>query len=312
MSEQPTYDGNYTVRLARNFIYKSYQEAGIQFDLNQMMRSSLEDELGKLPDGWNAGLFRYLDECIALLNNAEFTLTFAVAQRRDSSLGALITLIHQIKCNVIAIRVLGNHGLDDQCRLTLRALYENCIALCRAVVDVEFRAAFSAATSTAKANSFWHTYIARSKSETYLSSYNKMAKRKCPFVIGGWFENARLILGVSAHPNFLGSSIAWKNRWADSETLDSIASAHHAASEFVLANTCQMALCAASFLGYFGDELGGDAPTFLAENPNCLLSQAKTAKAALDKNGRAASLMFLMLAKWINRQRKNFDPEKHF
>lgn len=315
MSEQPeapSFDGNYTVRHARNFIYVSYREAGVQFAIDQLNQSTFAGELGPIPESWNAGLFRYIDECISLLNNAEFTLLLAGVQRGDVTARPLITLLHQIKSNAIAIRALGNHGLDDQCRITLRALYENCIVLCRAIVDVEFRAAFSAANSAAKANEFWHGNIARSKSEIYLTRYNETAERKCPFVLGDTFQNVRTVLGISAHPNFLLASMVFNNRMMDSLSSDSIASAHHATSEFVLANACQMALCAVSFLGLFGDELGGDASTLLDANPHCLLSQSKNARVALERSGKVASLMFLMLVKWINRQRKDFDPEKHF
>jgi hypothetical protein len=306
------FDGNYTLRHARNFIYVSYEKAGVRYNIDALERSPVGEELGKIPESWNSGLFRYLDECISLANNAEYALLFAVAHKKDTSISALIVLLHQIKANAVAIRVLENHGLDDQSRITLRALYENCIAFCRAVVDADFREAFSSAKSAEETNEFWHRNVSKSKCETYLIKYNETAEQKCFFVLGDTFKEVHKVLGISAHPNYLFSSFQLRGRLSDVETLDAIASAHHAATEFVLVNTCNMLLCAISFIGSAGKKIGDGVPTFVETTPQSLLSLSKTADVALQRNGEVAALMFLMLTKWLNRQRKDFDPGKHF
>jgi hypothetical protein len=304
------FDGNYTLRHARNFIYVSYEHAGLQYDLDALGNSPLSEELGKVPDAWNSGLFRYLDESINLANNAEYALLFASVVKSDPSIFTLVVLLNQIKANAIGIRILENHGLDDQSRIMLRTLYENCLALCRAIIDPDFREAFRAAKDAQQTNEFWHRHMSKSKCEKYLLEYNKTAKQVCLFVLGDTFKAVHALLGVSAHPNYLFSSFEFKNRFSSAR--DNIASDHSGATEFVLTNACTMVLCAICFLGVAGEKFGDNIEVSIKENPRSLLSRCKTGDVALRKNGEVAAMMFLMLAKWGNRQKKDFDPERHF
>lgn len=310
--KESQFEGNYTVRLARNLIYISYKEAGIEYDIDSFEQSRLSNELGEYPAIWNAGLFRYLDECICLVANAKYLLLFSMVNKKLNSSPSPLILLSQILNNAIAIRVLQNHGLDDQARIALRALYENCIAFCRALVDEEFRENFRLSRTPEETNEFWHKNMSKSKCEKFLIKYNETTSFKCPLVLGDSFNDIRCIVGISSHPNYLYSSMHFTAVWSDVNSLDKLASTHHTASELVLINTCQMVLSVMHFLSYFGEQLGESVSSIIEANPESLLSRSKTVDVALRKNGRIAALMFLMLAKWSNRQKEHFDPEKHF
>lgn len=308
----PNKEIGYSVRLARNFIYLAHKEAELEYSVKAHERSPYEGELGNIPTVWNAGLFRYLDECVSLLNSVEFALLMRqAADNGDASRWALITLFGQIKSNCVAIRVIANHGLDDQARILLRSLFENCTALSRAIIDSEFRANFHAASSPKESNHFWHGYMAKGKTIAYLTRHNEISTKKCPLVMGDLFDNMLTVIGVQAHPNYLYSSFNWSRRWSDQSAQHTIASNHAAASELVLSSVCQLVLTTIVFVGMFGQELGAKAACEIPDAPDSILTRSKTADVVIERVGKIAGIMSLMLMKWVNRQRPDFDPQKH-
>ena len=222
--EAENFGGIYSLRLARNFIYMAYKQGGIEEPVENFEQSPLTRDFGPVPEGWNSGLFRYLDECINIVNTAEYCLLSASLQLSDKSYSSFVILLNQIKSNASAIRVLGKIGLDSQSRLALRALYENAIGLSRAVIDPDFRLEFKRAANQNESNSFWHQYMSKGKSEKYLIEYNKSAdsKKMCPFVLTDDFREIHKILGISAHPNYLGSHFEYLDHMSSNLKLDNM------------------------------------------------------------------------------------------
>lgn len=308
--ETEKFDGIYSVRLARNLIFTAYKQGGIEEPVENFERSPLERDFGPVPEGWNSGLFRYLDECINIVNTAEYCLLSASLQISDKSYSSFVILLNQIKSNASAIRVLGKIGLDSQSRLALRALYENAIGLSRAIVDPEFRLNFKQAANQNESNSFWHLYMSKGKSERYLSEYNKSAggKKICPFVLTNDFKEMHKVLGVSAHPNYLGSHFEYLDHMSNALKLDQMFSGPEAATEFVMTNVCHMVLAAIAFLSFWGDELCGESEWIIRDGRFGKFIKNRELLASL---GKISGIMLLMLMKWSNRQKIDFDPVKH-
>lgn len=298
----------YTLKMARNLIFKAYEAAGAKGDLGSCAASPMAKELGQIPDGKYEGLFRYLDECLNLTHVSEFALITAMGVTKDQSIASLVILMHQIRSNGAAVRVLSALGLESQARITLRALYENCLAFCRAVVDGEFRVEFRSASTMESANEFWHRFLSKSKTERFLSQYNsEHPKAPCPLVIGDLFSGIYNKLGVTAHPNYIFSQFGWQDAMLGDD--DNVFPGSKAATEFTLTSANHLILAALIFLGIQAEGVCKDARCNL---PGSRFSDFPTSAAALKALGTASMIMLAMLMKWINRQRSDFDPEKHY
>lgn len=303
-------DGNYTIKLARNLIFKSYQEAGIVGrPLEYFEKSSMVADLGEVPSGWNEGLFRYLDETISFLNTTEYCFLTAAALNKHNKYSSIIIIIYQMKSNAAAVRLLSSHGLDSQARLSLRALYENGIALCRALIDEEFRFNFSKVMSASEANKFWHQYMSKSKSEKFLQSYNASGLAACPLVAGDTFKDIYERLGVSAHPNYIFSSFEYIESFSSDSNLDAMFNGSKSATEFVLTSACHVVLSVLSFLSHNNPEVGLKTRWKMKTN---IFKELECVEDVLACIGKISGVMTLMLMKWSNRQKGDFDPSVHF
>lgn len=309
MTSDRTFTGEYTLRLARNLIFMSYMKSGFNVRVEQFEFSSIEKDIGKIPDCWNSGLFRYIDEVINLTNTAELCQLSSSIINKEKEHYAIVVILHQIKMCLTSIRVIGAHGIDSQSRIILRSLYENCIVACRCIVDVDFRNDFMDANTIESANSFWHTNISKSKTEKFLVKYNAENKDRCPLVIGDTFNEIYRKLGISAHPSYFVGSIGYKSYMSDAGTLDSIVGGPKNTTEFTLTSACHLALSTLFFISRKASELAGTAPWIVKDHP---LWKFEMAADALDALGSVSSLMQLFLMKWSNRQRDDFDPDVHF
>lgn len=310
--QEPEIEKGYSIRLARNFIYLAYKQADLEFYLEGHRKSAVEGEFGEIPEAWNAGLFRYLDECVLLLNNIQYALLMSLMQKsQDENWSSVLILLNQIKSNCIAIRVVLNHGLDDQARILLRALYENCLALSRSLVDPNFRGEFKKASDLKGSNEFWHRFMSKGKTINYLKNYNKLNSKKCPLVLGDTFAEVISKIGIQTHPNYLYSSHHFLTILSDISTNDTVAANHAASSELVLSSACHFSLLTLAFLSEFNNELGCSARCEIPDAPHSILTRSKTVDVLLKRVGTIAALMAVMLMKWINRNRSDFDPQKH-
>jgi hypothetical protein len=301
-------DGKYTLKLAKGLIYTCYKQAGIDGELEGFEQSPLQAELGQIKAGWNEGLFRYLDETINLLNTAEYAILTAAISNEDKSYFTLVVLLHQIKSNLSAVRVLSSLGLDSQARLALRALYENGIALCRAVIDPDFREKFRNVRTFDDTNEFWHTHISKSKTEKFLKKYNDENQEKCHLVSGDTFEQIYKNLGTTAHPNFLFSHFEYVRNHFGENAKDGFFAGSEAATEFVLTNANHIAFAVVNFLWLKREPICGDSKWVRLGRFYQIEENGKV----IDAVGRICGLMQLLLMKWSNRQKADFDPDVRF
>lgn len=311
MEKQPTQGEGYTIRLARNFIYASYKEAGHEYSIESFEDSRINAEFGELHSKKNGGLFRYLDECICLVNSIKYAIFFSVINEEYKKFKPLVILIDQIKSNLIAIRVTGRYGLDDQARIILRALYENCVAICRASIDDEFLSGFASIKSLEDANQFWHKNIAKGKSEKYIRENTGAKMTPCFVIDDNTFGEMYRILGISAHPNYIISSNTFRMKWEDVGSHDKISGTAEILTEFTLVNSCLLCLSTLNFIGQNSSRIGGSARTYIGENPTHILSRAGTSDAAIASIAKIGTLMMFLLMKWVNRQKSNFDAAIH-
>jgi hypothetical protein len=306
------FDGTYTRRHARNFIYTSYEKSGINYNLESFETSSLEDELGKIPDISTTGLFRYIDECINLFNTLEYAIMFEMVLTKNKSLNSIVVLTNQIKYQATSIRILAQRGLDNQSRALIRGLYEYCITWSRAIVDQEFREKFTKPSSAEEANIFWHKYISKSKIEKYLKDYNRQEPSKaCLLVESSNIKKLHEIVGLSAHPLYLIPSIQYQQSWNDQNNLDSFLPSPTNISAGILASTCDLMLTTLNFSNNLAAELRGDTQRSKTTQIH-ILTEFDNLKDGVKCISRIANLMFLFLAKWHNRNRPDFDPEIHY
>lgn len=302
-------DGNYTLKRALDLIFMSYKESGIAgVKVELFEESPVAQELGATPSGWNEGLFRYLDECIYLLNLSEYCFLTPQVIDKSNGYSSIIILIHQMKSNCAAVRLLSSHGLDSQARLSLRALYENSIAICRSLIDEDFRAGFSSVTSTSTANEFWHKYMSKAKSEKFLESYNENCAVPCPLVSGDNFKEIYRRLGVSAHPNYLFSHFEYIKSFNNEEKTDRLFSGSKAATEFVLSSTCQITLATITFILLVSPEKSSNTPWIMKYG---IFEQFEYVRDIIKCIGKLSFIMLMMLMKWSNRQKVDFDPALH-
>lgn len=308
-SEETIFDGQYTIRLARNLIFVSYQQAGFDVKIERFEPSPIAGDLGPVPRGWNEGLFRYLDETINLINTSEYCLLLAGAINKKDSYKSLTVLTHQIKSNLSAIRLMSTYGLDSQTRIIIRSLYENCVALCRSLIDRDFRERFMASKSIEETNKFWHQNLSKHKSEKALEDYNSKNERKCLLVLGEPFNDIRRKIGVSAHPNFLLSQFEYFDSLKREPNDDKIFPGSEASSEFVLTSSNHIALATLAFVSTVSETICDDAPWIIRTG---IFGEFEKCSSVLQSIGKVSGLMQLFLAKWSNRQKASFNPAIHF
>jgi len=310
LSEE-TIPPEYTREKAAKLICVCYNHNGADVGSNLLKKSILEESLGELPDTWNVGLFRFLDETIYLFKYfGYFTLAKGSKHKNDRSL-AILT--YQIEKNLLAVRVLSAAGLDASARQNLRALFEMCQAMCRCVVDQEFSEKFFEPQTTEAANKFWHDFITKNKTSKFLEKYNAENEDKCLLVIDSIFRDASKILGVGAHPNFFGWSIDFKNDWqtsfSDAEEQNMFQFSPKQATELVLVTASQLAFLTLEFcakrIATTHSTLG-----LLSNNP--MFKHCESEEEEFESISKNSGLMFLMLCKLVNRGKPNFDAKVHF
>lgn len=293
---------------AASLLCVSYRETGADVEKDIFLKSAIENDLGELPDCWNVGLFRMLDEAIFLTKIVSmFSGTLPLKQKEFRS---QTILAYQIEKTLLAIRSLCALGLDGPARQNLRSLYEMCHTFCRSLIDPDFCREFSHNPTLETSNAIWHKYISRAKTEKFLTSYNETATHKCPLVIDNSLDQMRKVLGVGVHPNYIGWMFDWEDDRKNSNEGDStFMISPQNATEFVLVSSLHLSLLTLAFSG----SIVGKSLTplgFLAEHP--LFKHQKDDADSISSISAIATMMFFMNVKWLNREREDFDPEVHF
>jgi hypothetical protein len=306
-AKRPEYSREQSAKL----ICACYNHNGADVKSDLLKKSILEDSLGELPDTWNAGLFRFLDEAIYLFKYiGYFTLARSLKDKSESSISILT---YQIEKSLLAVRVLSAAGLDASARQNLRAMFEMCEAICRCVIDVEFSKSFSEAQTMETANKFWHEFISKGKTTKFLQKYNDENENKCGLVMDDVLGNAFKVLGLGAHPNFLGWSLDFKKDWqtifSDPDASSMFSFSPKMASELVLVTTSQIAFITLTFLV---SRVAKDCPTLGLLSKNPMFKHCKSDSEAIEAVGKNSALMFLMLCKLVNRGKHDFDSKVHF
>lgn len=310
MSEEIT-PPEYTREQAAKLICACYNNNGADVKSNFLKKSILEDSLGELPDTWNVGLFRFLDETIYLFKFlGYFTLAGALKDKKGRGI-AMLT--YQIEKSLMAVRVLSAAGLDASARQNLRTLFEMCQAICRCVVDHEFSEKFSEPNTPEAANKFWHEFISKEKTTKFLQKYNDENEDKCAVVMEGVFGETSKILGVGAHPNYFGWMLDFKNDWqiafSDAEQQSMFQFSPKQASELVLTTTSQIAFLT---LVFCAKRVAKTSPALGLLDNNPMFKHCESDQAAIEAISKNSALMFLMLCKLVNRGKPNFDANVHF
>jgi hypothetical protein len=291
---------SYPRKQAASLICICYNAIGSRVEKDKLLKSILEDYAGDLPDGWNAGLFRFLDEAIYLFRIVEYFALSAVL--RDRSVRAQLILAHQIGRNLSAIRFLAASGHDGPARQNLRALSE----ICRCLIDPDLMRDFADQPTLQSANEFWHRYLAKQRTEKYLKEYNRTASKKCALVERG-DDDSHAVMGVGAHPNYHAWAFDLEAEHSDQGGVDKMFHfSSDRATEFLLANACLLSLTTLSFCSEKIAEIA--VPLRLLEN-NPIFKHFSDDIAAVHGIGRASGLMVLMLVKLTNRQKSDFDEQ---
>jgi len=293
---------------AVSLIYACYKELGSLITKDSLEESCLERELGRMPETWNVGLFRFLDEALYLVSNIQ---TLALANMLENCTASQAVLLHQIEKNALAVRILLASGLDGPARQNIRALYEMCHAFCRFQIDADFRNEFCKQSDFEAANSFWHKYISRQKTEAFLQEFNETSEHKCLLVGGGLWNSAHKILGVGAHPNYLGWLFDFGGHVRDlKDTEHSSDTNPERATEFALTTCCHLLFLTLNFSAKFvSQSLINEKVTLKSTD---IFQHHEHESEAIKSVGSIALLMFAMMIKLTNRNRPDFDESIHF
>jgi hypothetical protein len=152
--------------------------------------------------------------------------------------------------------------------------------------------------------------MAKQRTEKFLQKFNESTKDKCLIVVGDMFKSKYEVLGVGAHPNYLGWLFDYKSKFQDIDGLDEMFHFNQKrATELVLTTTSLLAFATLAFIARKIAAISAPLE-LLEENPYFRHHEDDLERVA--SIGAISELMMLMLMKWINRTKPNFDPELHF
>src|SRR5690606_1645992 len=104
----------------------------------------------------------------------------------------------------------------------------------------EFRSEFVNARDEDVSNKVWHRYLSKQKSENYLRKYTESSEKNFFAFLDSMSKETLKMLGVTAHPNHLFSSLLFSDYFFDEN--DNLVPCNEYASEFVLFNSLCVAL----------------------------------------------------------------------
>lgn len=292
---------------ASSLVYMAYKHGGVELTRAHFSDAVLEKELGGYADrSSHAGLFRFFDESIYLVHLLYMQAIFNVSASGNPCHQALPSLLFNVRQTACAVRTLQMYGLDLPSRLNLRFLRESLLCLCRAWRDIDFSEQYLSVKTFKEANEFWHRYLAKNRTEEYLSRHASESG-KAAYLLSDEFQAVSDVLGAGAHPNFLGIQFDHSKYWRDPD--DTALGLSKNSSEFVLSNATIMIFAAIAEVALaVSDTLTDIGP--LEGNP--MFAHVSGGAQASCFIGSSSMLMLLLLIKYVNRNRENFDPMVHF
>ncbi len=201
---------------ACNTIRLLYGKVGFELPvstLGEAVASEFNKDISNTP---LAALYAFVDEQIALLRLVSFYFISAALDKENKGLIFYRLAIKQIK-TLSSIRLLCTYGLDVNARMQLRLLYETSIVWARLRVDKQALDEFSLASTPELTNSFWHKYIAKSKTEKFLDAKFSESGH---FWLGGsnvMIEELKKKISSVSHPSFLAAFFDTLYDWANKE-----------------------------------------------------------------------------------------------
>ncbi|WP_139058841.1 hypothetical protein [Thiorhodococcus drewsii] len=251
-----------------------------------------------------------MDESIYLVNILYLQSWFGMA--RNPANFAISVAIYSIKQTATAIRILEAQGLDGPARQNLRVFREQCLVMARLCVDEEFLQEFAKTSSHKAANEFWHRYISKGKTEKFLRDFKGKDIILCPLVADNYKDHLDKVVGPSIHPSIMGFEIPFRKDVlsASDDSEDSmIPRSPGSATEFVLFYASHLLLGLILFCSSDVARRGGSVELF-KNNP--LFGHFNDEIEAMEKIGKAAGVMWLMLPKLTNRAKPHFDSAIHW
>ncbi len=162
------------------------------------------------------GLCALVDEAIFLLRYVSYYFVSAVVvQDKSGRAIAFLRLTTAMLSTISSIRLLCSKGFDTNARTQLRLLYEAAILWCRFLFDEESLARFISADTPKLANEFWHSTLARDKTEKFLDA--KIEELGLSWIghvsSGRHIASIREILGLTSHPSHIAVSFDAMHDW---------------------------------------------------------------------------------------------------
>ena len=193
-------------------IRQHYEMAGFVIGRETPGQTVTKEFQGDIRRHLLAPLFAFLDEFIFLLRYVSYYFMSCVPVGGVTNVKAATfnKMALKMLSDLAAIRGLCAIGLDGSARMLLRLLYETAILWCRFLLDEASRFEFENATTPKASNEFWHKYIARNKSRTYVRG--KMHELGMNWMgdyqDGKYLDAANELMGIASHPSFLMASLA--------------------------------------------------------------------------------------------------------
>jgi len=291
-------------RIAVNFIHLSYKEAGLEVDREEIVQSPMRYDLPEVPDFWGKSYFRILDEYINICNTMEQCALLSMALSDDKSISVILIVLNQIKNNLSAIRLLLYRGMEGQARIIIRNLYENCVALSRMVVDEQMRIKFKSEKSAEDSNKLWYEYMSKSKSVEYLRRHNKNNGGKCALVDHPFIDDFYKIIGMSAHPNYLFSSMEYLDNMRTTGLLNcNIKNI----TMFTIISSIHISAFTLGFVAINRNNIFGDAPWIMKDGIFGHIEKNTDVAFSL---GKVATLISILLMKWEESPDSDLPDER--
>jgi hypothetical protein len=305
----------YKKRRASSLLAACYNHNGANVPLETLDESLLEGEFPRIgSDDEHAALFRFLDEAIFLVHIGHMCAfaasVKAIKKREDCEKHrAVISALFAVKQTASAIRVLQTSGLDAASRQNLRALQEQCVVLCRLLVDKGFMLEYLASTDDRKANEFWHKFVSKGKCEKFFMECVDAGGEPCLLLLGDDHESFVSLLSVSTHSNVLGFSFEQEDRFKSAPRGDMLNLGIEGSTEFVLFHAARILF---TTVAQCFPKISADVPNLglLVRNP--LFDGVLSDGEAIQRISRIAGLALLMMIKLMNRANPSFNGELHF
>lgn len=197
---------------ATNAIKLLYEREALSAHLSPEGHNVYEEFSRNVSESKYGALYAFVDEQISLLRKVSFFFGAAITNADSDGLVYYRLCIKHMQ-TLTSIRMLSSCGLDLDARALLRLLYETSLLWIRFRVDPSAIEDFKKSSGAIESNAFWHKYLAKEKSEKFLTSYFKDNGIAWLGAVDDIMANLKRNLGLSAHPSHIASASAAENDW---------------------------------------------------------------------------------------------------